>query len=53
VWHSIENDDPDMGSEGIATTRRRERSAEEVTPEMMIIGATLGILMLALVAWLI
>ena len=36
-----------------AGPRRRERSGEELTPEMMIIGATLGILMLALVAWLI
>ena len=42
-----------MGSEGFATTRRRERSGEEVTAEMMIIGASLGILLLALMAWLI
>ncbi len=42
-----------MASEVAATTRRREQPGEEVTPEMMIIGATLGILMLALVAWLI
>ena len=42
-----------MGSEGIATMHRRERPGEEVTPEMMIIGAALGILLLALMAWLI
>jgi hypothetical protein len=42
-----------MASEGFRTTRQHERSGEEVTPEMMIIGATLGILMLAFMAWLI
>jgi hypothetical protein len=42
-----------MASEGAVTMRRRERTGDEVTPEMMIIGAALGILMLGLMAWLI
>jgi hypothetical protein len=42
-----------MTSDGLGAMRRHDRPGEEVTPEMMILGAALGILMLGLMAWLI